>query len=79
MFVTDRACSTYGVDERCLRNLVAKDEGNRPLGKPRRRWEDNTKIYIFKSGMGFMDWIDMQQDTERWRALVNMVIKCWVP
>ena len=50
MFVMDRACSTYGVDERCIWNLVAKPEGVQKLGKFRCRWEDNIKIYIQEVG-----------------------------
>jgi hypothetical protein len=46
MFVMDRACSTYGVEEKCIQDLVAKPEGLQPLGKPGCRWEDNIKIYV---------------------------------
>jgi hypothetical protein len=50
MFVTDGTCSTYGVDERCIRNWVATPEGVQTLAKPRRRWADNIKIYIREVG-----------------------------
>jgi len=53
------------------RVLVGKPEGKRPLGRSRRRWEDNIKIDIQKVGCGVMDWIDLAQDRDRWRALVN--------
>jgi hypothetical protein len=60
------------------RILVGKPEGRRPLGKPRRRWEDNIKIDLQELGWGDMDWIDMAQDIDRWRALVNAVMNLWV-
>jgi len=46
----------------------------RPFGKPRRRWEDNIKMMLQDVGFGGMDWIDLIQDTDRWRALVNAVM-----
>ena len=55
--------------------LVGKPEGKRPLGRPRRRWEDNVKKNIQEVGCGGMDWIEMAQDRDRWRALVNAVMK----
>jgi hypothetical protein len=45
--------------------------GERPLGKPRRKWEDNMRMDIQEAGWGAVDWIDMAQDRDRWRALVN--------
>ena len=69
------ACSTYGGDRRGVcRVLVGKPEGKRPLGRPRRRWEDNIKIDLQEVGCGDIDWIDLAQDRERWRALVNAVM-----
>jgi hypothetical protein len=53
---------------------VGKPEGKRPLEKPRRRWEDNIKMNFQKVGCEFMDWIELAQDRERWRALVNAVM-----
>ena len=55
--------------------------GKRPLGRLRRRWEDNIKIYLQKVGLGRggMDWINLAQDRDRWRALVNVVMKLQVP
>jgi hypothetical protein len=58
--------------------LVGKREGKRPLGRPRRRWEDNIKIDIRKLGWGGMDWIDLAQDRDQSRALVNTVMNLWV-
>ena len=58
---------------------MGKPEGKRPLGRPRRRWEDNIKMDLQKVGRGGMDWIDLGQDKDRWRALVNAVINLRVP
>ena len=60
------------------RVLVGKPEGKRPLGKPRRRWEDNTKMDLQEVGRG-VDWIELAQDRDRWRALVNAVTNLQVP
>jgi hypothetical protein len=56
------------------RVLVGKPEGKRPLGRPRRRWEDNIKLDLQKVGCGGMDWIELAQDRDRWRALLNAVM-----
>jgi hypothetical protein len=61
------------------RILVGRPEGRRPLGRPRRRWEDNIKMDLQEVGWGGMDWIDMAQDRDRWRALVNAVMNLRVP
>jgi len=61
------------------RVLVWKPEGKRPLGRPRRGWEDNIKIDLQEVGCGDMDWIDLTQDKERWRALVTAVMNLRVP
>jgi len=61
------------------RVLVGKPEGKRPLGRPRRRWEDNIKMDLQKMGCGGMDWIELAQDKHRWRALVNTVMNLRVP
>ena len=50
-----------------------------PLGRPRLRWEDNIKMDLQEVGCGGMDWIDLAQDRDRWRALVNAVMNCRVP
>jgi len=55
------------------RVLVGKPEGKRPLGRPRRRWEDNIKMDLQKFGGGRGDWMELAQDKDRWRALVDMV------
>jgi len=59
--------------------LVGKPEGKRPLGRPRRRWEDNIKMNFQEVGYGGMDWIELAQDNDRWRALVNAVMNLKVP
>jgi len=56
------------------RVLVRKPEGKRPLGKPRRRWEDNNKLGLEEVGCGGVDWIEVAQHRDRWRALVNAVM-----
>jgi hypothetical protein len=53
---------------------VVTAEGKRPLGRPRHRWEDNIKMYLQEVGCGGMDWIDVAQGRDRWRALVNAVM-----
>jgi hypothetical protein len=55
------------------RTLVGNLEGKIPLGRPRRRWEDNIKINLQEVGCGVMYWIELAQDRDRWRALVNAV------
>jgi hypothetical protein len=61
------------------RVLVGKPEGRRPLGRPRRRWEDNVRMVLQEVGCGFEDWIGLAQDRDRWRALVNAVMNLRVP
>jgi hypothetical protein len=56
------------------RMLVGKLEGKRPVGRQIRRWVDNTKIDLGEVGRGGMNWIDLAQDRDQWRALVNMVV-----
>jgi hypothetical protein len=61
------------------RALVGKPEGRRPLERPRRRWEDNIKMDLREVGWAGMDWINLAQDRDRWRALVNAVRNLRVP
>ena len=60
------------------RILVRKPEGKRPLGRPKLRWEDNINMDLQEVGSGDMDWIELAQDKDRWRALVNAVMNCRV-
>ena len=62
-----------------FRVLVGKPEGKRPVGRPRRRWEDNIKMDLQEVGYGGMDWIELAQETDRWRALVNAVMNLRFP
>jgi hypothetical protein len=71
--------STYGGEERHIQSMVGKPEGNTPLGRPRRRWEDNIKMDLYEVGYGGMERTELVQDRERWRALVNDVINLRVP
>jgi hypothetical protein len=64
--------SAYGV-------LVGKPEGKRPLGRLRRRWEDNIKMDLKEVSCGGMDWIELAQDRDRWRALLNAVMSLKAP
>ena len=61
------------------RVLVGKPEGKRPLGRPRRRWEDNIKVDLQEEGCGGTDWIELAQDRDGWWALVNTVMNIRVP
>jgi hypothetical protein len=73
------ACSAYGERKDVYRVLVRKPEGKRPLGRPRRRWEDNIKMDLQEMGCRDMDLIELAQDRDRWRALVKAVINLRVP
>ena len=59
--------------------LVVKPEGKRPLGRPRRRWEDNIKMDLQEVGRACGDWMELAKDRDRWRALVSTVMNFWVP
>jgi hypothetical protein len=59
--------------------LVGRSEGRKPLGRPRRRWEDNIKMHLWEIGFGDVDWIHWAQNRGRWRALVNTVMNLRVP
>jgi hypothetical protein len=69
-----RACSAVGEKSGLYRVLVGEPEEKRPLGRPRRRWEDNIRMELQKGGCVFMDWIGLAHDRDRWRAIVNAVI-----
>jgi hypothetical protein len=59
--------------------LVGKTGEKRPLGRPRRRWEDNIRMDLREIGWGVMDWIDLAQDREQMRCLVNTVMNLQIP
>jgi hypothetical protein len=71
--------STNGEKRIAYRVLVGKPEGKRPLGGPRRRWVDNIRMDLGEVGWGDVNWIDLVQDRNRWRALVNSVLNLLVP
>jgi hypothetical protein len=58
---------------------VRTPEGKRLLGRPRRKWEENIRMYLREIGWGGMDWIDLAQDRDQWRSLVNTLMNLWVP
>jgi hypothetical protein len=70
-----------GEKKNAYRLMVVKPEGKRPIGRPRHRWVDNTRIEmdLSKIGWGCVDWIGLTQDRDKWRALVIAVMKLWVP
>ena len=72
-------CSAYGERRGVYRVLVGKSEGKGPLGKPRRRWEDNIKMDLQEVEGGVMDWIELAWESDRWRALVNAVMNIRSP
>jgi hypothetical protein len=61
------------------RVLVGRPEGKRPLGRPRRRWEDNIKMDLREIGIDGANWIQLDQKRVQWRACVNSVMNLWVP
>ena len=68
-----------GEDRGVHRVLVGKPEGKRPLGRPRRRWEDNIKMDLQEGGGSRGDWMELVQDRDGWRALVGTVRNFRVP
>ena len=68
-----------GEERGVYRVLVGKAEGKRPLGRPRRRWVDNIRTDLQEVGSGYMEWIGLAHDRDRWRTLVSAVMNLWVP
>jgi hypothetical protein len=68
-----------GEKKNAYRILVGKSEGKGPLGRPRRRWVDNIKMDLREIGWNGVDWIDLAQYRDQWRALVNTVMNLRVP
>jgi hypothetical protein len=74
-----RACYSDGEVRGVYRVLVGKTQGKSPLGRPRCRWDDNIKMDLQEVGSGGMNWTELVQDRDRWRALVNAVMNIRVP
>jgi hypothetical protein len=68
-----------GQKRNAYRILVGKPEGKRPLGRPRRRWVDDIKMDLREIGPEAMNWIDLAEDRDQWRTLVNTVMNLRVP
>jgi hypothetical protein len=68
-----------GEKRNAYRILVEKPEGNRPLGRPRRRWEHNIRMDLREIGWHGLDWVDRAQDRDQWRVFANTVMKFRVP
>jgi hypothetical protein len=68
-----------GAKRKAYRLLVGKPEGKRPIGRPRRRWVDSTKIDLREIRWDGMDWIHLAQNRDQWRAFVDTVMKLRVP
>jgi hypothetical protein len=73
-----RHVARMGEKKNVYRLLVGKPQGNRPLGRPRHRWVDNIRMDLVEVGRGDVDWFDLAQDKDRWRALVNSVLNLQV-
>jgi hypothetical protein len=74
-----RACSRNGEKRDVYMTLVGRPERKRPLRRPRIRWVDNIKMDLRETGWGGMDWTDLAEDRDQWRALVNTVTNIRVP
>jgi len=68
-----------GEERGVYRVLVGKPEGKRPLGRPRRGWVNNIWMDLQEVGCGYMDWIGLAKDRDRWQTLVSAVMNLWVP
>ena len=73
------ACACMEEGRGVYKVFVGKPEGKRPLGRPRRRWEDNIKMDLEEVGKGCGDWMGLAKDRDRWRALVSTVMDFRVP
>jgi hypothetical protein len=67
-----------GANRNAYRILVGMPEGKRPLGRPRHRWVDNIKMDLREIGWVDMNWIDLAQNRDQWRALVNTLMNLWI-
>jgi hypothetical protein len=75
----EKACGTHGEKRNAYRVLVGKPEGERLLGRPRRKWEGNVKMDLRDIERGSMDWINLSQNRDQWRAVVNTIMNLLVP
>ena len=73
------SCNAHEGGESVYRVLAGKPGGKRPLGRPRRRWQDNIRMDFREVGCGCVDWMELAQDRDRWRALVSAVMNLRVP
>ena len=73
------ACGAYGGGKRCAQGSGWETLGKRPLGRPRRRWEDNIKMDLQEVGGRCGDWMELAQDRDKWRKLVGTVRNLRVP
>ena len=75
----DGHVARMGEERGVYRVLMGKTEGKRTLGRPRRRWVDNIRMNLQEVGCGYMDWMGLAQDRDRWRKLVSALINLRVP
>jgi hypothetical protein len=74
-----RACRTHWVKRNAYRILVGKPEEKRPLGRPRRSWENNIKMYLKETGRNSTNWVHLAEDREQWRVFVNIILNLRIP
>jgi len=73
------ACSTQDRNKKCIKILVVKPEGRRPLGRSGHRWEDNIRMDLREIGCEGVDWMHLAEGRDQWQALVKTVMNCQVP
>ena len=73
------ACSQNGGSSGAFKVLTGQPTGKRPVGRPRRRWEDNIRMDFKEIGINTKNWVGSAQDRDYWRALVNAALNLWVP
>jgi hypothetical protein len=74
----DKTCGTYGGEKRCIQGFSEETSGKKPLGRPRRKWENNIKMDLREVNWG-IDWIDLVEDRDGWRDVVITVLNLRVP